>query len=89
MLLRSHQLSISPLLNNLPLIKQINLIRIHYRLNSMRNNQRTLSRHLPIDVPLHFPLSLPIQGRRRLIQHQDLGLANERTSNSHSLLLPP
>lgn len=55
----------------------------------MRNNQRTLSRHLPIDVPLHFPLSLPIQGRRRFIQHQDLGLANERTSDSHSLLLPP
>ena len=64
-------------------------IGVTYSTKTVGDNNYSLSPTLdqPVQCLLHLVLALSIKGRRRLIKQKKLGLSNQSTCNSHSLLL--
>lgn len=75
------------LLQQLPLAKNKNDIGILHRRETMRNDQHGPPLARALKGRLHEPLALGVEGARRLVEEEDLGLADERAGNGDALLL--
>mmetsp|Transcript_10107 Transcript_10107/g.34914 ORF Transcript_10107/g.34914 Transcript_10107/m.34914 type:complete len:239 (+) Transcript_10107:762-1478(+) len=88
--LEPHELVVTPSLHNLALVHDHNHIHVPHSGQPVRNHHgRQLGLgNEPIQGSLHHGLALVVQRGGGLVQEQDLGLLNQRSSDGDPLLLP-
>ena len=84
----SQKLIMSTDFGYLSLIHDNDAIGITNRGKAVRHNKRRTSFHQRLQRFLNVSFAFRIQGARRLVKKQDLGVLKERTSNGDTLTLP-
>ena len=87
MSLHPGELLIASFFQYLSLIEDVNPVRVDDRLDPVGNHQARLRFHQPVNVGLHLLLCLSVEGRRCLVEDQDLGPSDQSSGNGDPLLL--
>ncbi len=75
------------MLQEVALIDDVNAVRVHNCLNTVRNHQTCLAPHHRVSLLNHLLLCLTVQGQSSLVQDHYLGLTNQGSGHHYSLLL--